>query len=372
MYFLDLQAQYQTIKPEIDAALRRVLESSVFIGGVEVERLENSIAKLCGTSYAVALNSGTDALALSLKVLGVGPGDEVITSPFTFIATAEVVAAVGAKPVFVDINPETFNIDSERLVQAITPRTKAIIPVHIFGQSADMYKISQIAKDYKLFVIEDACQAIGSSYHGQPIGSFGDMGCFSFFPSKNLGGYGDGGMVTTNKKEHAESLRLFRNHGSSPTDKYFNIALGVNSRLDVLQAAVLNVKFLHLLDWNEARRKRARYYNESLQGVGDLICPTIFSDSVPVFHQYTLRTKRREELKKYLKEYDIPTMVYYQVPLHLQPVFRSLGYKQSAFPEAERAAAEVLSLPIYPELAEAGQDEIIKRIKTFYSLEENK
>lgn len=366
MQFLDLPAQYQTIKSEIDGAIQRVIDSATFIGGPEVERLESSMATLCGTKYAVAVNSGTDALLLSLKTLGIGPGDEVITSPFTFIATAEVIAAVGAKPVFVDIDPQTFNLNSFLLEALVTPRTKAIIPVHIFGQPVSMDEVNRIAKRYHLSVIEDACQAIGAQYRGRPIGSLGDMGCFSFFPSKNLGGYGDGGMIVTNKEEWVQKLKLLRNHGSSPTDKYLNIALGTISRLDALQAAILNAKFSHLLEWNEARRQRAIYYSQALQGVRDLVLPKIFSESVPVFHQYTIRTKKRDALKKYLKEHSIPTMVYYQIPLHLQPVFQSTGYKEKDFPEAERAAHEVLSLPIYPEISLGDQDRVIKCIKAFY------
>ena len=374
--FLDLTAQYKSIKKEIDAAIKRVLESGRFIGGEEVENFEKEIAKFCGIKYAIGVNSGTDALFLSLKALGIGLGDEVITTPFTFIATAEVIANLGAKPVFVDIDPKTFNIDPSKIEKAITKKTKAIIPVHLFGQMADMNEIMRIARKYKLYVIEDAAQAIGatqkfeirnSKFEIRSAGSVGDLGCFSFFPSKNLGAYGDGGMVITNNKKLAEKIKLLRNHGSSPKEKYLNLILGTNSRLDVIQAAILRVKLKYLPEWSKKRAEKADYYNKNLKGVGDIIPPSIGEGRNHIFHQYTIRTKSREKLQKYLKEKDIPTMIYYPLPLHLQPAFKYLGYKRGDFPEAEKAAKEVLSLPIYPEISKKNQNYIIQKIKESFA-----
>jgi len=387
--FLDLQTQYKSIKKEINLAIKRVLESGHFIGGEEVEKFEKEIAKFCGVKYAIGVNSGTDALFLSLKALGVGPGDEVITTPFTFIATAEVIANLGAKPVFVDIDPKTFNIDPSKIEKTITKKTKAILPVHLFGQMVDMDEIMRIARKYKLYVIEDAAQAIGAKIKF-PISNFqfsnksqisksklkikwriagtiGDIGCFSFFPSKNLGAYGDGGMVVTNNKKLAEKIWLLRNHGSSPKEKYLNLILGTNSRLDVLQAAILRVKLKYLAKWSRERAEKADYYNKNLKGVGDIIAPVTASDRSHIFHQYTIRTKSRDELQRYLKENGIPTMIYYPLPLHLQPALKYLGYKKGDFPEAEKASKEVLSLPVYPELKRKEQDFIVRKIKEFYA-----
>jgi len=377
MQFLDLKAQYKSIKKEIDSAIKRVLESGYFIGGKEVENFEKSVAKFCGVKYAIGLNSGTDALFLSLKALEIGLKDEVITTPFTFVATAEVIANLGAlnqnkfgtgqaKPVFVDIDSQTFNIDASKIEKAITKKTKAIIPVHLFGQMADMDEIMRIAKKYKLKVIEDTAQAIGAKYKGKVAGAIGDLGCFSFFPSKNLGAYGDGGMVVTNNKKLADKIRLLRNHGSSLKKKYLNLILGTNSRLDSLQAAILRVKLKYLAKWSKERARKAGYYNKDLKGVGDIIIPKIEIDRNHIFHQYTIRTNLRDKLQQYLKEQGIPTMIYYPLPLHLQPAFKYLGYKNGDFPESEKAAREVISLPIYPELEKKKQDFIINKIKRFY------
>jgi len=373
--FLDLIEQYKSIKREIDLALKRVLESGQFIGGEEVKSFEKEIAKFCKIKYAVSVNSGTDALFLSLKALGIKEGDEVITSPFTFIATAEIIANLGAKPVFVDINPETFNIDPSKIKKAITKKTKAIIPVHLFGRMAEMGEIMKIAKKYKLLVIEDAAQAIGAEQQiaknkWQIAGSIGGVGCFSFFPTKNLGAYGDGGMVVTNNKKIADKIKLLRNHGSYPKEKYLNLILGTNSRLDTLQAAILRVKLKYLSRWSKKRAQIASYYNKLLKGTGDIATPVIGPNRNHIFHQYTIRTKYREQLKKYLKEKGIPTMIYYPLPLHLQPAFKYLKYKKGDFPEAEKVAQEVLSLPIYPELRRKGQDFIIRKIKEFYEKED--
>jgi len=372
MKFLDLSAQYNSIKKEIDEAIKRVLESAVFIGGKEVEEFEKEVSKFCGIKHAIGVNSGTDALFLSLKALDIGPGDEVITTPFTFIATAGVVANCGAKPVFADINPRTFNIDPSKIEEKITEKTKAILPVHLFGQMADMDEIMGIARKHNLYVIEDAAQAIGAEYGsaGSPqvkkVGIIGDLGCFSFFPSKNLGAYGDGGMIVTNNDKLAEKIRLLKNHGSSPKEKYLNLIVGTNSRLDALQAAVLRVKLKYLSKWSKERAEKASYYNEKLKGVGDIATPITASDRNHIFHQYTIRTKSRDELQKYLKEKEIPTMIYYPLPLHLQPAFKYLGYKAGDFPESEKVAKEVLSLPIYPEIPQETQDLITETIKEFY------
>jgi len=376
MNFLDLSLQYKSIKGEIDEAIKRVLENTVFIGGKEVEEFEKEVAEFCGVKYAIGVNSGTDALLLSLKAIGVGSGDEVITAPFTFIATAGVIANCGARPVFADINPETFNIDPSKIEEKITEKTKAILPVHLFGQIADMDEIMAIARKHNLYVIEDAAQAIGAEYGstGSPqvrrkAGTIGDLGCFSFFPSKNLGAYGDGGMIITNNDKLAEKIRLLKNHGSSPKEKYLNLIIGTNSRLDALQAAILRVKLKYLSKWSKERAGKASYYNEKLKGIGDIITPVTASDRNHIFHQYTLRLRSgqaRDKLKKYLGEAEIPAMIYYPLPLHLQPAFQNLGLQEGDFPESEKVSKEVLSLPIYPELAESTQDEIVNGIKEFF------
>lgn len=363
--FLDLSAQYKSIKKEIDAAIKRVLNSAVFIGGKEVEEFEKEIAKFCGAKYAVGVNSGTDALFLSLKALDIKKGDEVITSPFTFVATAEVIANLGARPVFVDIEPDTFNINPKLVEGYITAKTKAIIPVHLFGQMADMKAVMAIAKKHNLKVIEDAAQAIGAKYKQKAAGAMGDCGCFSFFPAKNLGVYGDGGMVITNNKKLADKTRLLRNHGSSPKEKYLNLVLGTNSRLDTIQAAILRVKLKHLTRWNKKRAENAKYYSKKLKEIEDIITPVVVPNQIHIFHQYTIRAKFRDNLQKYLKEQGIPTMIYYPLSLHLQPAFKYLGHKKGDFPEAEKAAKEVLSLPIYPEIPKACQKKIIKKIAEF-------
>jgi len=376
MKFLDLKAQYKSIKKEIDAAIKRVLDSCVFIGGAEVEGLEKEVAGFCGTKYAIGVNSGTDALFLSLKALGIKEGDEVITTPFTFIATAEIIANLGARPVFVDIAPGTFNIDILKIEKIIADlsssrrkKLKAIIPVHIFGQMADMDEIMKIAKKYRLSVVEDSAQAMGAEYKGRKAGSMGDLGCLSFFPSKNLGAYGDGGMIITSDKDLADKINLFKSHGSSPKEKYLNLVLGTNSRLDALQAAILRAKLKHLSVWSKERAKKASYYNKFLKRIGDVKISAVDKNKTHIFHQYTVRTKFRDKLQKYLNEKGIPTMIYYPLPLHLQPAFKYLGYKRGDFPESEKAASEVLSLPIYPEIGRKDQDYIIQKIKEFYEKE---
>ncbi len=371
MQFLDLKTQYKSIKKEIDSAIKRVLDNGAFVGGEEVKNFEQEFAKFCKVKYAISVNSGTDALFLSLKALGIKEGDEVITTPFTFIATAEVIVNCGAKPVFVDIKPDDFNIDTSKIEEKITKRTRAIIPVHLFGQMADMREIIKIAKKYNLYVIEDAAQAVGarikvSENKWEKAGVLGDTGCFSFFPSKNLGAYGDGGMIVTNNEKIAEKLRLLKNHGSSPKEKYLNLILGTNTRLDAIQAAILRVKIKYLSRWSKERLGRAKYYNKNLRNVGDIVTPQIGSGKTHIFHQYTIRTKSRDELRKYLSENGIPTMIYYPIPLHLQPAFKYLGHKKGDFPESEKAADEVLSLPIYPEISKKEQDFIIEKIRRFF------
>jgi dTDP-4-amino-4,6-dideoxygalactose transaminase len=372
MQFLDLKKQYKSIKKEIDQAIKNVLENSIFIGGPEVEKFENDVAKFCGVNYAIGVNSGTDALYLSLKALGITKGDEVITTPFTFIATAEVIANCGAKPVFVDINPATYNIDVSKIEEKITKKTKAILPVHLFGQMADMEQIMRIAKKYKLKVVEDSAQAISAKIKiknkWKRAGSVGDFGCFSFFPSKNLGVYGDGGLVTTNSKNLADKIKLLRNHGSSPKEKYKNLTLGTNSRLDAIQAAVLNVKLKYLDGWSKKRAEKANYYSKNVKRITkEIITPKILSDRNHVFHQYTLRisAEKRNKLVDYLKSKDIPTMIYYPLPLHIQPALSYLNYKKNSFPETEKASNEVFSVPIYPEIPKEDQDFILKGVQEF-------
>jgi len=371
--FLDLRKQFGPIKNQINSAIKKVLEKGDFIGGEEVKKFEKEFASFCAAKQAISVNSGTDALFLSLKALGIGPGDEVITTPFTFIATTEAILNCGAKPVFVDIDPGTFNIDVLKIEKAITNKTKAIMPVHLFGQTANMDEIIKIAKKHKLFVVEDAAQAVGAEYKvGLPrrsaakAGTMGDLGCFSFFPSKNLGAMGDGGMIITNNKKLNDKLKLLKNHGSSSQDKYKNLILGTNSRLDAIQAAILRVKLKYLKNWIKGRRKVANYYSQNLKGVNEIKIPTIQDGKNHVFHQYTIRSKKRDALKKYLEGRGIPTMIYYPLPLHLQPALKYLGYKKNDFPETEKAAREVLALPIYPELSQKEQNLIINKIKEFY------
>ncbi len=365
---VDLYAQYKTVEKEIKKAIEEVIKKSAFVGGIYVEKFEEEMARYCGTKYVVSLNSGTDALYLSLWALGIKEGDEVITSPFTFFATAEVIARLGAKPVFVDINPSTFNIDENLIEEKITKKTRAIIPVHLFGLSANMDKINQLAKKYKLYVVEDACQAIGAEYKGKKVGSLGDVGCFSFFPSKNLNAYGDGGMITTDNQKLAEKIKMLRNHGSKI--KYYNDEIGVSSRLDGLQAAILSVKLKHLNKWNKSRQNIADNYNNLLKDIGGIEIPKydLGKNISHVYHQYTLKIKngKRDELKKYLEENNISSMVYYPLPLHLMKAFEYLKIKKGPLPVTEKMCSEVLSLPIYAELEEKKIEFICGGINNFY------
>jgi dTDP-4-amino-4,6-dideoxygalactose transaminase len=356
---LDLEAQYATIKDEIMAAVCEVLESQRCIGGPKVAQLEAKIAAVSDCKFAVGVSSGTDAILSSLMSLDIGTGDEVITTPFTFFATAGCIARVGAKPVFVDIDPRTYNINPELIKSAVTKKTKAIMPVHLFGQMVDMDPIMEIANKYNLAVIEDAAQSITSTYKGRKAGSIGTVGCFSFFPSKNLGGIGDGGMIVTNDGQLYERLVAMRNHGSKP--KHYHKYIGGNFRLDPIQAAALLVKLPYLNEWSEKRRRNAAYYDKRFAGT--LIqTPYINPNCVTIYNQYCIRVPRRDELVAHLAEKNIGYAIYYPVPMHLQECFRYLGYRQEDLPEAEKAAKEVMALPIYPELTDEMQDYVAETI----------
>jgi dTDP-4-amino-4,6-dideoxygalactose transaminase len=350
-------AQYLSLKREIDAAISCVLASGQFILGPNVRSFEHELAAAIGVAEAVGLNSGTDALTLALRALDIGPGDEVITTPFTFFATSEAIAQVGARPVFVDIDEATFNIHPALIEAAITPRTRAILPVHLYGLPADMPAIMAIARRRGLLVVEDCAQAIGAEIEGQRVGSFGDAGCFSFFPTKNLGAYGDAGALTTHDLALAQRVRSLRAHGSER--KYIHAEIGMNSRMDELQAAVLRVKLPHLERFNAARQAVARRYGGALAAVDGVTPPKRPQGWRHVYHQYTCRSPRRDELTAALAAQGIQTMVYYPVPLHLQKVHADLGLREGAFPNAEAAAREAFSLPIYPELTEEEQQRVI-------------
>jgi dTDP-4-amino-4,6-dideoxygalactose transaminase len=344
---LDLAAQYNAIGAEIREAIDRVLASQQFILGREGTALEDEIARLCGVAHGIGVASGTDALILALRACGVQPGDEVILPTFTFVATGSAVTALGAKPVFADIHPNTYNLDPSQLERVLTPRTRAIIAVHLYGLPADMDSILAFARLKKLAVIEDAAQAIGAVYKGRKIGSLGDVACLSFYPTKNLGAYGDAGMIVTNSSEMAARLRTLRNHGQ--TAKYVSSEPGWNSRLDEIQAAILRVKLRHLPDWQRARQLHAAEYTRQFEMPG-IMPPFVPEGYEHVFHQYTIRVEQRDTLQRLLADQKIGSAVYYPVPLHLQPLYASLGDKRGGFPHAENAAKEVLSLPMYPEL----------------------
>jgi dTDP-4-amino-4,6-dideoxygalactose transaminase len=361
---LDLVAQYQSIREDILKQVNEVLDSQRCIGGPKVEELECAIAGVCNCKYAVGVSSGTDALLSSLMGLGIGAGDEVITTPFTFFATAGSIARVGATPVFVDIDPVTYNINPALIEAAITERTKAIMPVHLYGQMADMDPIMQIAGQASLAVIEDAAQAISATYKGKKAGQMGTCGCFSFFPSKNLGGIGDGGMIVTNDEQLYHQLFIMRNHGMEP--KYYHKYIGGNFRLDPIQAGALLVKLPHLDTWSQARRKNAAYYNKKFKGTV-VQTPVISEDCVSIYNQYVIRVPRRDEVVKHLQANHIGCEIYYPVPMHLQECFAYLGNEAGSFPESEKAAKEVMALPIYPELTEEMKDHVVKTILDFLS-----
>jgi dTDP-4-amino-4,6-dideoxygalactose transaminase len=347
---LDLGAQYASIEREIHSAIDGVLATQQFILGPNVEALEKEIARYCERRFAVGVASGTDALILALRAAGIGPGDEVLLPSFSFIATADALSLLGAKPVFVDIQAGTYCIDPRKLVEKLTARTRAIIPVHLYGQSAEMEPILALAREHGLKVIEDNAQAIGATYKGKRTASMGDFGCLSFFPSKNLGGYGDGGMIVTDSEEAYRRLRSLRSHGSAK--KYVSEEQGWNSRLDELQAAILRVKLRHLDQWCEARGANAARYDGLLEDVPGVVVPHVAGWGEHVFHQYTIRVPRRDHVANFLAGEKIASTVYYPVPIHLQPIYSHLGYRSGDLPESERAASEVLSLPMYPELTE--------------------
>ncbi len=361
--FLDLRREYASIRKEIDQAVAEVFNHTQFILGPEVKTLEEELARYCETKFAIGVASGTDALLLSLRAFGVGPGDEVITSAFSFFSSAGVIANLKAKPVFVDIDPLTYNIATQQIVKKITKKTKAIMPVHLFGQCADMEPVIDIARKYNIKVVEDAAQAIGAKYKGRKAGSMGDTGCFSFYPTKNLGAAGDGGMIVTNDPDLAEKIRLLRVHGQKA--KYSHSVVGYNSRLDTLQAAILRIKLRYLDSWHERRRENASYYDKAFQGTS-IITPRAESFNYHIYNQYTIAVENRDELKEYLTQNQIGFDTYYPVPLHLQKCFEGLGYKEGSLPNSERKAREVISLPIYPGLRREEQDYVIERIKSSF------
>jgi dTDP-4-amino-4,6-dideoxygalactose transaminase len=372
---LDLKSQFAPLREEIDGALREVIEDQAFILGPTVEHFEREVAALVGVEHAIGCASGTDALILSLAALGIGSGDEILTSPFSFFSTASCAYRVGARPAFADIDPDTFNLDPAEAAAAIGTRTKALLPVHLFGQCAEMDDLREIAARHRLPVVEDAAQALGAIYHSnqrdaaEAAGSMGDTGCYSFFPTKNLGSFGDGGMVVTSDSELAERIRLLRVHGGR--QMYHHRWVGWNSRLDALQAAVLRVKLPHLAGWSEGRAANAARYDRLLRASGlidsgELRLPARSSNSSHIFNQYTLRADRRDELREHLNRSGIGCSVYYPVPLHLQECFSELGYREGDFPHAEAACREVISLPVYAELTPEQQETVVAGMVSFY------
>ncbi|GAA0827125.1 DegT/DnrJ/EryC1/StrS family aminotransferase [Clostridium tertium] len=387
---IDLKAQYESLAEDLDKAALGVLSSANYIMGKTVTDFEKEFADFIGVKHAISVGNGTDALVLALKSMGIGEGDEVITTPFTFFATAETISAVGATPVFVDVDKETFNIDVTKIEEKITSKTKAIMPVHIFGQSADMDEINEIAKKHNLYVIEDACQAVGGKYKGRKIGTLGDVACFSFFPTKNLGCAGDGGMIVTDNDEIAIIARALRTHGSGENGqkaynllnnieeeiktaegandtvynplKYYNYLIGYNTRLDAIQAAILSVKLKEIDSWNAKRREIVQLYNEALQN-SDLVTPVARDYNDHVYHMYILQSENREEILTKLKEAGIATGVYYPVPLHLQKVYKNLEYKEGDMPVSEYLSHRTFAIPVYPELTKEQIDYIISKIK---------
>jgi dTDP-4-amino-4,6-dideoxygalactose transaminase len=360
---VDLKAQYAAIQAEVNRAIQRVLDNTSFILGEEVSVFEEAFASYCETKYAIGTSSGTSALHLALLACGVGPGDEVITTPHTFMATAESIIHTGAKPVFVDIDLDTYNLDPSQIQAVINEKTKAIVPVHLYGTPADMDPILEIASKHGLKVVEDAAQAHGAEYNGRRTGSVGDVACFSFYPGKNLGAFGDGGCVVTSDKQIADRVRMLRNHGR--TDKYRHEMVGYGYRLDALQAAILGVKLLHLEEWTKCRRENAKRYHHFLNGFGPVL-PTEPNYARAVYHLYVIRVPERDQLLQYLRSKGISAGIHYPIPLHLQPAFAGLGYKPGAFPSTEKAASEVISLPMYPELRQDQIEEVAQAVQDFY------
>jgi dTDP-4-amino-4,6-dideoxygalactose transaminase len=369
---VDLARQYQSIEAEANLAALAVLRSGYYIGGTVVSDFEQQFADYVGTEHGIGCNSGTDALYLSLLALNFGPNDEVITASFTFFATAEVITLTGAKPVFVDIDPATFNLDPQLIEAAITPQTKAIIPVHLFGQPVNMTEVMAIAEKYNLAVVEDCAQATGAEWQGKRVGGWGKTGAFSFFPTKNLGGCGDGGAVTCQDPDLAANIRMLKEHGSR--QRYYHEAIGINSRLDALQAAILKIKLKHLEDWNQQRRDLAQHYTELLQPLPNLILPGEISGSKHVWNQYTIRVvddgtetrSKRDRLREKLQADGVISMVYYPIPLHLQPIYLPLGYQVGSLPHTEQVAKEVLSLPLFPDMTVAEQIQVVYALKEHF------
>lgn len=362
----DLKAQYQSIGHEIDAAVHAVMENCRFILGENVKALEEEVAEFCGAAHGVGVNSGTDALVLALAAAGIGKDDEVITTPFTFVATTEAIALLGAKPVYADIDPRTFNLDPDQIESKVTPRTKAILPVHLYGQTADTKRISEIADRHGLRVIYDGAQAIGAEAYGLPIGAYGDAVTLSFFPTKNLGGAGDGGMILTNDAELAEKSRYLRFHGSGGTYSYQ--CVGYCSRLDEIQAAILRAKLPHLAEWTDSRRRNADTYRHLLSDI-DIVLPVEECFGKHVYHQFTIRCRKRDQLREHLKSREVDTGIYYPGPSHLEEAYRYLGHAPGDFPQAELACQEALSLPIFPELTDQQLAHVACSIRSFFEQE---
>ncbi len=358
---VDLKRQYKQTGEEIEKAVVEVLRSGAYILGPNTKALEQEFSEYLGVKHSIGLNSGTDALHLALRALDIGKGDEVITVAFTFVATTESIEIVGATPVFVDINPDTFNIDAKAIEDKITPRTKAIMPVHLYGQPADMDVIMDVAKRHNLYVIEDCCQAIGATYKGKKVGTFGDVGAYSFFPTKNLGGMGDGGMATTNSDYIKDRMIALRNHGGAI--RYHHDEIGVNSRLDEIQSAILRVKMNYIDEWNSKRREVAKRYTELFKDCPDVVTPKELDDTYCVYHQYTIKVPNRDEVQKMLNENGVGAMIYYPIPLHMQKVHAHLGYKTGDLPHTEENTKLVMSLPMFAELTAEEQKEIADKVK---------
>lgn len=362
--FVDLKIQYKSIQEEFQRKLNEVLKEANFILGEPVSKFEAEFARFCGSRYCVGVASGTDALHLALRVLGVREGDEVITAANTFVATVFSISYTGSRPVLVDIDPKTYNMDLNKLEEKINPKTKVIIPVHLYGRAVDMKRLADIAYKHNIKIVEDACQAHGAEWDGRKVGSFGIMGCFSFYPGKNLGAYGDGGAVATSDVKVYEKLKMMRNYGSPK--KYHHNFIGYNSRLDTLQAAILGVKLKHLTRWNTRRYNNARLYSQKLKGVGDVIIPDITEANSHVFHLYVIRTKKRDELLKFLNKNGVQCMIHYPIPIYALGAYLHLGLSEREFPVTERFSKEILSLPMFPELTEEQIDTVVGLIKKFY------
>ena len=362
---LDLKGQYAPLKKEVMAVFEEILDSQIMVNGPAVAQFEQEMADYCGCKFAVGCSSGTDALILALMAMDLKPGDEIITTPFTFFATAGSIQRRGLKPIFVDIDPETFNLDTNQIQDIITEKTRAIMPVHLFGQMAEMDDVLDLAEKHELCVIEDAAQAIGAKQHDAPAGSLGQCGCFSFFPSKNLGGAGDAGLVTTNDDKIADRLRMLRNHGAH--DRYLHDEVGGNFRIDTLQAAYLSVKLKHLETWHAGRRKNAAFYDEQLADVEQVTTPVITEGNQTIYNQYVIRTTQRDELQQYLQQAGVGSAVYYPLSLHMQKCFEDLGHGIGDFPHAEAACSEVLALPIFPELKSKQLAHVTDTIKQFFA-----